>query len=249
MDEDARQHVAAVDTAVSILEALEERDAAGVTELARELDRSKSNVHKHLVTLRDHGFVRRTGTNYRLGFRFFTLGSRVRSREPLFTEATASVRELATITSEVATLMVADGEMGVYLCLLGPKQDARTEIDEGTRTPLYRTASGRAVLAGYGADERDRRLPDALDDELAAALSESFSEVGRRGVATAPVGESTDLREIAAPVTVDGEPLGAVGLVADAAFVSEQSDSTYSKLVKKTAQTVSKRMRIRYGSE
>lgn len=49
--------VGATATAVRVIEALAERGETGVTELARELDLSKSAVHKHLRTLERLGYV------------------------------------------------------------------------------------------------------------------------------------------------------------------------------------------------
>lgn len=245
MNGDEREHVAAVDTTVAILGALQERKVAGVTELARMLDISKANVHKHLVTLCDHGFLRRAGDKYQLGFRFFELGSEVRNGEALFREAATSIHELAAITDKVATLTIQDGDAGVYIYSIDPQQDSGPGMKEGTRIPLYETAPGRAILARCSDDERDSRLPDALDEETVANLTKQFRTVEERGVAIAGAADKPGLREVAAPVTVDDDPLGAVGLfAADAGDASKQLESNYTKLVKKTAGTVSKRMQL-----
>lgn len=56
-------------TGLLVLQALIARDEpVGVGELARALDRHKSNVHRVLVTLANHGFVRqdRSTRKYRL---------------------------------------------------------------------------------------------------------------------------------------------------------------------------------------
>ncbi|MFC7157520.1 IclR family transcriptional regulator [Halomarina halobia] len=239
---DERYHVTAIDTAVSILEVLQDRKITGPTEIARTLDVSKANVHKHLVTLHDHGFLRRDGDKYRLGYRFYEFGSTVRNEEPLFQEAIASLQELATIADEVATLLIRDGDVGVYIHSIDPDRDGQPGVKAGTRISLDETASGRAILASL-----DRVGSDSPVGPSAANGTGRLGSAGEGWIAQTD--DETGLREIAAPVTMDdGEPIGAVALFVDAPSVSEQVESNYTKLVKKTAQTVSKRMGIRGGN-
>ena len=56
-DGNAPRTVQTVDTNFDIIDCLEKRDKAGVTELATTLDISKSAVHLHLTTLVNHGRV------------------------------------------------------------------------------------------------------------------------------------------------------------------------------------------------
>jgi DNA-binding IclR family transcriptional regulator len=246
MSTDSRR-VAAVNTTVAILDVLQEEEIAGVSELARTLDCSKANVHKHLVTLCDHGFVRRAGEKYQLGYRFFELGANVRNRDPLYQEAAESIRELAAMTNKVATLSVPDDDVVVCLCSVDPEHDIRPGSGEGKRTPLFECAAGRAILAGYSRDECIRRLPDDLNESAIGDRLEQLREIDETGVATVTRNDAINTHEIAAPIVVDNEkPLGAVSLVLDAGnSPSERLESNYMKFVKRIAETLSKRMQIR----
>ena len=64
-DGNASRTVQTVKTSFQILDFLEERDKAGVTEIAEALDISKSAVHRHLTTLVDQGRVTNIDGYYR----------------------------------------------------------------------------------------------------------------------------------------------------------------------------------------
>jgi DNA-binding IclR family transcriptional regulator len=81
---------------------------------------SKANVHKHLTTLQAHRFVTRDGSAYRIRLRFFELGVTVRDCGPLYRESASKVVELADITTQTATLLVPNGEAGVYVVVRTP---------------------------------------------------------------------------------------------------------------------------------
>ena len=55
-----------VETSFEVLDELHHRDLTGVTELASALGRSKSAIHRHLVTLVENGRAVRVGDKYRL---------------------------------------------------------------------------------------------------------------------------------------------------------------------------------------
>lgn len=242
MTGDKQQRVSAVDTTVTILEVIQEQEIAGITEIAKTLGVSKANVHKHLMTLCDHGFARQEGDKYQLGYRFFEFGSDVRNDESLFQEAVSNLQELATITDEVATLLIRDGDEGVYIYSIDPERDSRPGPKEGVRAPLHETASGHAILSCLDGNEYETEVSGEV---LRGEVSERLGTTDGQWVAITY--EDIGQREIAAPITIaNGEPIGAVALLVDVTQdVSEQVESNYTKLVKRTAQTVSKRMGIR----
>lgn len=245
-----RPRVQAVNTTVSILETVQERGAAGVTELARALNMSKANVHKHLATLCENGFLIQDGEEYRSGLRLFEMGTTARDNRTLYREAAPNVQELAEVTNKVATLLIPAGDEGVYVRCIDPHEQSKPGDLEGVRRPLYETASGQAVLARLSADERSDRLPETLDKDRQKTLLANRKRIDESGVAMATLPRGEGLRELSSPVTVDGEPVGAIGLILDgAAQSSDQVEPSYAQLVKKTGKTLSKRMRLRRKCE
>lgn len=247
---DDRQHVSTLETTIAILETLQRREKAGVTELASALDMSKGNVHKHLNTLCDHGFLDRDGTHYRFGLRFFEIGSSARRFRPLFHEATPRIRELAAVTNKTATLMIPNQNTGVYVHSIDPDDGTRPSLMQGERKRLHRTASGLAILSCFPETKCLELLPETLEDEEQNALIRRLQQIAEQGFAVDRLPETMEFREIAAPVRAkDGSPAGAVGLIInDVSETNKQVEYNYEKLVKKTSATLSKRLYLRQKS-
>lgn len=244
-----KQTVQAVDTSLEILETLHAREVAGVTELATALDMSKANVHKHLATLREHGLVVRDGERYRPSLRLFEMGSTVRSRHPLYREAASNVQELAEVTNQTATLLVPAGKTGIYVRSLDPDDQSTPGFVEGMRRPLYETAAGQAVLACLDDEERVDRLPETLDRENRTILADNLDRVEDSGIAVEELPGEPDVQEVAAPVTVRGDPVGAIGVLVDGVQSRDRVEPSYSQLVKKAGTALSKRMYLRRDAD
>ncbi|MCL9814286.1 IclR family transcriptional regulator [Natranaeroarchaeum aerophilus] len=210
--------VQALATTAAVVETLDERDGAGVTEVARELDLTKSVVHNHLNSLVELGYVEKRGTTYRVGIGVAGLGLTARRRSPVFAAAREQLESLATTTGEVVTLVVEHEGRG--LCLYATGHEAISDSPEGTRTPLHTTAPGKAILAEYSREEVGRIVEqhglsgrteytitdsDALFDELRTVHDQDIAferdeyADGRRGLGASIV-DST------------GTVLGAIGV-------------------------------------
>ena len=67
--------IRSVEIAFRIIDLLQEKGEAGVTELADEVGMGKSAVHNHLTTLRKHGYVIQTDDGYQIGLKFLEVRS------------------------------------------------------------------------------------------------------------------------------------------------------------------------------
>lgn len=76
-DETNSKTVKSVETALSILEALEAIGGATITELADRLDMSPGAVHHHLSTFRQHQYVVKRGGKYHIGLQFLVFGGKL----------------------------------------------------------------------------------------------------------------------------------------------------------------------------
>lgn len=146
-------------TSFRVIEALQGRDGAGVTELAEELSLGKGTVHKHLNTLREIEYVVKEDGKYRLSLGFLGLGASVRARMQLYETSHEPLEKLAEATGEVASVMIPEHGWGIYLTRVSSSNEQPTELYEGERVPLTATAGGKAILA-YVADEKRERLFD-----------------------------------------------------------------------------------------
>ncbi|WP_254546004.1 IclR family transcriptional regulator [Halomarina pelagica] len=238
--------VRATGTSARVVRALLDLDGAGVTELARHLDLSKSAVHNHLVTLERLEVVVKEDGTYRLGLRFLDLGVRVRDRLPLVVAARATVRDLAADTGVVASAVVPEHGRAVYAYAVG-STDPEIPVRDGLRAPLHACAPGKAMLAfrpdeavGRYVEERGlpRRTPDTVTDE--ATLRRQLGTVRDQGLAFDRGELSRGMRAVAAPVTDDaGRAVGAISVAGPAErMVGKRLEEDYAGLVLSGANAV-----------
>jgi DNA-binding IclR family transcriptional regulator len=152
--------VGAAATAIGVIEALAAGGEMGVTELATELDLSKSAVHKHLTTLERLEYVLGEDGRYRLGLGFLSVGLDARAHLPLYRVGAATVDDLAGTTGEITNLMVPEQGYGVYAYQAEAGRRSREWLCVGSRVPLHATAGGKAILAHLPEERVERVLDD-----------------------------------------------------------------------------------------
>ncbi|MFC7196872.1 IclR family transcriptional regulator [Halosimplex aquaticum] len=133
------------------------RGGAGVSELARAVDLSKSAVYKHVQTLERLGYLVRDGDDYYLSNRFRSLASRASERFPVEVLREV-VEDLAETTGHVANFIAHEGRNGIYVVCVDDYSDSKSATTEGDTAPFHATAGGKAILAFLSESERDRIL-------------------------------------------------------------------------------------------
>lgn len=162
----------------------------GVTDLAAQVELTKSNVHRVLKTLESCGYLRReakTG-HYDLSLKLWELGSLVLSRFDLKREAAPQLELLADRTRETVHLSILDGSEVVYVDKIDSPEPVRAYSRIGGRSPAFAVATGKAMLAWQSPDyiagvadriERftTRTVADAeeLRQELARIRAQGFA--------------------------------------------------------------------------
>ncbi|QSG09936.1 DNA-binding transcriptional regulator, IclR family [Halapricum desulfuricans] len=212
------KQIKATQTSVAVLEAIAELDGAGISELARYLDRSKGGIYKHVHTLADLGYlVERDGT-YRLSLGLWSLGATVPER--VVPDSVESVvNDLAASVGHVTTLVLYESKRAIATYVRRPTPAATQPFREGESLPLYATASGKAILAFLPDEERNAVLEGELDTYTDATLTdprviESALETVREQQLARDDGEyRADVECLAAPILdKSGHPQGAVGV-------------------------------------
>lgn len=215
----ARNPVGATETTFAIIEALDELDGCGVTDLADHLGMPKSTVHNYLSTLEQEEYIHKEGKSYQVGIKFLDLGASARRRLPVYEVAKPEVNQLAEKTGELANLLVEDHGKGVYVHQARGEQAVQVDSSVGARVDLHATAFGKAILA---------HLPDSRVEEIVERhglprrtertvgtreeLQATLEDVRERGYAIDDQERLEGLRCVAAPVLIDGRVLGAVSL-------------------------------------
>jgi len=215
-----------VSNALCLLEAFQDEEELGVSELSRRLGLHKNNVFRLLATLEERGYVEQAprSERYVLGARCLELGQSLARRHGLLRLARPLLRALGRRTGESAHLGVVrslevvhlDGEAGGRLVTAG--------LRLGQRLPAHCTALGKALLA-FSDDElrqeldRRRDADGRLEERTRATLVdrekllEALGAVRARGFALDLEECEEGLRCVAAPVLdASGRGIAALSL-------------------------------------
>jgi len=214
--EPGRRQVATTNSVFSIVETLQERNGAGVSEVAEAVDLAPSTVHKHLNTLVEREYVVKDGTEYRLGLRFLKHGRSVHNNSPLVPVAQDPIEQLAESVGEFVWVFAEEHGWGVHILKAEGEHGVQTHGKVGKRSHLHYLAAGKAMLA-YMAEDRRNRILDRHGlsakteqtitdrDELEA----EFETIRERGFAFNEEETVSGLRAVGAPI-VDECVVGAV---------------------------------------
>jgi len=160
------------------------------TDVAAELNLTKSNAYRLLRTLEAAGFVRQNLENkdFVASTKLWELGTQVMSRLDLRERASDALRWLADASRETVHLAILDGAEVIYIDKIDSPEPVASYTRLGGRAPAYCVATGKALLSGLPAHELTALLPsltqyspstitdpDALNADLAAARSRGFA--------------------------------------------------------------------------
>lgn len=151
--------VKTTETALDILEFLQQNDGANLTTLATDLDLAKSTIHRHLGTLQDRGYAVMEDDQYHVSVQFAKLAEHARTRKDEYKLAERKVEELAGETGERVQYMIEEHGYAVYMYIAHGENAVRTDPAPGSRIPIHTAASGKAILASLPA----QRIEEILD--------------------------------------------------------------------------------------
>lgn len=219
----ARRQVATTTTVFDIVESIQDLDGAGVSEIARRIDRAPSTVHKHLNTLVDLEYVVKEGTEYRLSLQFMNHGRYVRNNSPLIPVAKRPIEQLADTVGDFVWVIVEEHGWAVHVLKASGEHGIQTHGKIGKRSYLHYLAAGKAMLAFMSGERRerilDRRgLPAKTEQTITdrETLYEALEAIRERGYAFNEEEAVDGLRAVGAPILDDDEVIGAVCVCAPA---------------------------------
>ncbi len=202
--EPAARHVAAVERALTVLDALAEGEELGTNELARRTEINASTVSRLLATLVARGLVEHvpeTG-RYRLGLRLLQLGNAVLGRLDLRRVARPQLEALVAETGETATLSAPGERDAITVDFVQSEASVQSVARVGRPSIAHATATGKVLLA-FGAVELPKTplelfTPRTITDSR--ALEREIKRVRERGYADAVGEREEELNAIAASV-------------------------------------------------
>ena len=214
--------VAAVGVAFSVLEELANAgEPVGTSELARRLSQTKARVHRHLVTLRELGFVEKDSASdrYRLGWKAYRFGIRVTESFDLRQLAEPHLRWLHEVCGQTVALAIpaGPGQVTVIEALTSTDQVAVT-IRPGSVIPALTSALGRVILAFQPAAVRQAALAAPVPVRPGARegrpVQAHLEQVRERWFELAVNERLPGVAALAVPVFDDrGDPVAAIAVI------------------------------------
>lgn len=210
----AVRHVAAVERAVTLLDALADAGGElGTNEAARRTGINPSSVSRILATLVACGLVeyREATGRYRLGLRVVHLGNAARESFDLWGAAQERMEAIAASTGETATLSVPGEGVAQTIHFVQSSASVQSVARVGRPSVAHATAVGK-VYIGWGGELPDGSLPRYTESTITdrEELEEHMREVRRRGWAEAVREREPDLAGVAVPILDDRGELTAI---------------------------------------
>jgi DNA-binding IclR family transcriptional regulator len=241
-----RRTVDAVQTTLDIIEFLQEREVAGITEISEAVNRSKGTVHGHMATLTQNEYVVNNGGSYRLSLRYLDIAETVKGRLKMYDVVREELDDLADECGELAQFATEEHGKAVYIYKTEGENAVQTASSVGNREYLHCISLGKAMLA-HMPDERvaeiveKHGLPEYTDSTITSRdeLFEELATIRDRGYAFDREEKIEGLRCVAAPVVMKGEVIGALSVSGPASrFEGEIYEETLPKLVTRSANVI-----------
>lgn len=208
--------IRALETTDNVIRELTNTNGMGVSELAEELDKPLSTIHNHLNTLESLNYVTKKGTKYKISSRFLEIGTRSRSKHPLYSASINPLEEIFTEFGETTGLLIEeDGYSVIYNMLF--TEDMKTAINAGRRVPIHANAGGKAMLAEMSRDRVQeiidtRGLPQMTENTICTpnALFKELEETIERGYAIENKESAQGVRGVAVSIGNSETGIGAI---------------------------------------
>lgn len=224
-----------ITNAVDTLDALMEVDSAGITELARKRDISKSTAYTYLKTLEKSGLVSQNEVDeYQLSANFLVYGEYVRNRDRLYQVGKSTIDELAEETGQYAHLVIEEDGRGINLYKSRGDEAVGDEYQAAKfqqRDYLHITASGKAILAHFPEHRIEaiverHGLPARTENTITneEALLAELDEIREQGYALNDEEEIEGFRAVGAPIKLrNGRILGSVSVSGPTSILDDET--------------------------
>jgi DNA-binding IclR family transcriptional regulator len=242
-----KRKIKSVEASLKILEYIHEQGAAGVTEIANEVELTKGTVYCHLNTLQEKRFIVREDDSYRIGLRFLGFGGKRVIQNKIHRFGKPEVDDLVEETGETVQICVEEQGKGIYIYQSRGEKAVQTDSYIGTERHLHATAFGKVILA-YMSKERVEEILDSyglppVTEETITDRNELFDQLERireRGIAFDDGEQIEGIRCVAGPVFgPDDEILGAISLSGPTKRISDdQYRQEVPHLIKQTARVI-----------
>lgn len=242
--------IRAIRRATEILRCLATRPGGvSLTELAAAVVLSKTTTYRILQTLIATDFVTADPLKnlYFPGSVFLRLGLTSESFESLKRAARPHLEKLRDVLEETVSLVVMRGAERLNVDVALGLHELKAVPEIGSTKPIHAGAAGKALLAFLSENETRRLIGDGRMTkvarntiESARTLHSALKLIRERGYARSAEETVNGQGAIAAPIIVNGAPIGAVNLSVPMVRLSEKFTHDAVPLVLKTARAISR---------
>ena len=220
-----------------------------LTELAAQLDLTKSTTHRLASALCARGFLSTgsRGAAYRLGPKLLELGEVARDQFDLVEIARPFIEDLSRRTADTVHLGVLDHDMALYLDKVNGQRRITISSRVGERQPLTTTGLGKALLLDHNSSFwRERwndETPDARNGDAFDQWMARMNDYVREGRAFDLEENEDRIRCVAAPVRgIQGKIVAAISVSSAAQYMDDGRMSELTADVKGVAEQISREL-------
>jgi len=245
--------IQSIDRALQVLELFSlEKPEWGITEISKALNIYKSNIHNILSTFAEKGFVKKDHKTdkYKLGIKFFELGSVVIKNMDLRKIAHPYIEKLSKEFNETVHLGVLDEGRVVSIEREESDKSLCSHIEIGKRTPLHCTAVGKAIMVYLSKDKvaaivEGKGLKKYTENTITTKkdLENEFKKIRKQGYAVDNMEHEEGVRCVACPIRdYTGKVIASMSVSGPAFRINENNISNIAKKVKECCDRISEEM-------
>lgn len=218
----------ALEKGLDILELLS-RTEEGLSrrDIADRLGRSVSEIFRMIECLVRRGYLLQTGDAFKLGNKLFGLAHEFPPMNRLLKQALPRMEALAKSVSQSCHLTVLSGAHQLCVAQVDPPGGVGFSVKIGAKIDIFRSASGRILVAFQNEAER-RRLISLAESRLSLserkAFSKSIVKVAQQGFAFTKSAQFSGVEAISYPILdLGGYAIAALTMP----YVTRLDDATF----------------------
>lgn len=197
----------ALDKGLTILEFMSDKSRAfSIAELAKALDRSKTEIYRILITLEKRGYIQRDERDgrYSLTSQLFDIGIRYPPRRNLVDIALPKMRQFSTRTNQSCHISIFSQDSMVVLANVESEAAIGFSVKVGFRAPMAYSTSGRLLYAFQGRHQQAiwlNMMRQVRTDRAAVrAFLRDTGLARRQGYLSGPSGLTEGITDVSVPI-------------------------------------------------
>ena len=240
----------ALDKGLSALRKIAETDGASLNDLSIDLDMPLGTLHRLLLTLESHGFVRQSKSDatWSIGIEAFRVGSAFPRAAKLLSIARPILKDLSNLTGETANLGVMDIGEVIFIAQHETHHAIRAFFRPGSRGSWHSSGIGKAIAAYIAITDQTRLFEKAPFEQFTQntlvqerELLEEFNQIRALGYAVDKEERFIGMRCIGAPVfNSANQVVAGISISGPVARMDDQSIADLGKATAKCGQDISR---------